>query len=174
MQLWTTAESQKFQELRSDPTYCITNLWRGFPPARLQAINHLADVKLSPRHRENSLPTPSSPCSPPTFPHTSFPSQFPLGSFAAWFCSVPTLCPCLPCQAGHHASGPYCPRLPGSAGGTEKPWGGFVADHCQLASVQPPNYLLLQTILREPCQLPATAQFLFTIATYSQIWNPAC
>ena len=170
MQLWLAAESQKFQELGSNPTQRITCPWHGLPPTRLQAINHRANVKLSLRHWESSPSTSSSPCSLPTSPHTSFPSQVLLGSFTAWFCSVPTTHQCLPCQAGHHISGLYCPRLPGSAGGTEKPEGGFVADPCQRVSFQPPSYLLLQTILREPhtsSLLPAASHSPVSIYYYN-------
>lgn len=85
--------------------------------------------------------------------------------------SVPSLCQCLPCH------GLYCPWLQGSAGGTETPWGVFVADPCQPVSFQPPSCLLLQSVLREPhtsSSVPAAShsQLLFTAATHSQTCNP--
>lgn len=131
------------------------------------AFNHLANVKLSPMHRESSLPTPPSPSSFPTPP-------FPLLAQL-----LPDSAPCPPCSSARQDTthGLYCPWLQGSAGSTDTPWAGFVADPCQFASSQPPSCLLLQPVLREPhmspqCQLPATGQLLFTTAAPSQSWSP--
>lgn len=139
-----TVESKKFQELRSDLIYCITSLWRGFPPTRLWAINHLAKIKLSPRQRENFLPTPSRPCSPPASPFTPCPSR--LLCCLIFLCTCPV--PVSPLPGWTPCVWPLSLEAAGECCGRRKAMGGGFNWSLSTCISSPLSYLPPQTILR--------------------------